>query len=173
MSDIKVDSITNAAGTGAPDFPNGFTNSETVSEVRVYTGNNYGSTNTVIRRFSDTDINTGTGITYADSATLGATFTVNDDGIYAVTYVDAFSAGEKNFGISINSNQLTTNIANISDVDRYAMETTPNTSGSISHCGWVGCLASGDVVRAHTDGSTQTAGGTGRILFHIIQLLKT
>jgi hypothetical protein len=72
------------------------------SEVRLNTVNGFGSTNTMIRRFTNTTINTGTDITYADSATLGATFTINTAGVYAISYSDSFAASA-DMGLSLNS----------------------------------------------------------------------
>ena len=43
----------------------------TQNEVRLEVGNGSGSTNTKIRRFTTAVTNTGTAMTYADSATLG------------------------------------------------------------------------------------------------------
>ena len=54
------------------------------SMVRLNTSNGYGSTNTVIKRYTNVVTNQGVDITYADSATLGASFTINTAGVYAI-----------------------------------------------------------------------------------------
>ena len=72
------------AATGAVSGTTGtFTGAVTtpLSYVRLNTANGYGSTNTKIRRFTNIVNNVGTDITYADSATLGNTFTINANGV--------------------------------------------------------------------------------------------
>jgi hypothetical protein len=69
------------------------TNPTPQSCIRLNTANGYGSTNTVVRRFTNVVLNQGTDITYADSATLGASFTINTSGVYSITWGDVFSAG--------------------------------------------------------------------------------
>lgn len=119
------------------------------AEVWAYTGNGFGSTNTKIRRFT-TSTSTGTAITYADSGTNGATFTVNKAGTYMVSAQDV--GGTHDWGISVNSNQLTTSISSITASHRKAY----TLSGGTQNLTTVACmnLASGDVVRAHSNGAT-------------------
>lgn len=59
--------------------------------IIVHTGNAMGSVNTKVRRFTTVLINTGTAITYADSATNGASFTINEAGLYSIIYNDKSS----------------------------------------------------------------------------------
>jgi hypothetical protein len=126
-----------------------------MTKIRLNTGNGFGSTNTVIRRFTTTVVNTGTGITYADSASAGASFTVNEAGIYAISYSDGFS-GAAAFGISLNSSQLTTSIASITAADRLCLALTAaadyhaNVSITLS-------LSIGDIIRPHASGSESSA----------------
>jgi hypothetical protein len=125
------------------------------SFVRVISANGYGSTNTVIRRFTTLQDNVGSDITYADSATNGATFTINNTGVYAVSYNDSFNAAA-NFGLSLNSAQLTTAILSITAANRITNSTGPaaNQSGLVS---LVRPFTAGDVIRAHTDGTATGA----------------
>lgn len=125
------------------------------SYVRLNTANGYGSTNTVIRRFTNVVNSVGSDITYADSATLGATFTINTAGVYSVSYGDVFTSGAS-MGISISSTQLTTNIAGITAADRLMMSSTTAVN--------VTCVASAtfyaaanSVIRAHTDAAASNA----------------
>ena len=150
MSKIRVNAIENLAA-GMPDQP---------AQSCVFVGqvNGYGSTNTVIRRFTTVYLNQGTDITYADSPTLGASFTVNKSGVYAMSFTDGFTAAA-DMGISRNSNQLTTGIGAINGADRIAEVTTPlaNTRGA---CSVTRYLQAGDVIRPHNGGTavgTQTA----------------
>lgn len=123
------------------------------SMVRLNTANGYGSTNTAIRRFLTTVTNQGTDITYADSATLGGTFTINTNGVYAISYSDNFSVSST-MGISLNSSQLTTSILTITVADILNM-TQNSAANLISAVSWNGYLKAGDVVRAH-DAATTT-----------------
>lgn len=148
MSTLRVGSVRNPAGTG-------FSSLSVQSMVRVNTANGYGSTNTVIRRFSTIVVNQGSDITYADSATLGASFTINTDGVYAINYTDFFSA-TGDLGISLNSTQLTTAIGSITAADRLADATT-SAANARANAPITLYLPAGSVIRPHTGG----AGGGG------------
>ena len=118
------------------------------SAVHLHTTNGFGSTNTVIRRWTTTITNTGSDITYADSATLGGTFTINTTGLYAIHYSDEFNAAVIFMGISVNSSQLTTAVHTVTTADVIAI----NNCESASHPSGVSIvvkLTAGDVVRAH------------------------
>jgi len=123
-------------------------------EVIVTAGNGYGSTNNKIRRFTTTQKDVGGAITYADSSTLGGTFTAAKSGLYAITFVDGRTDGASTgTGISLNSNQLTTNVNSITAANRLAYAT--NYADGVSTAACVSALARlavGDVVRAHNGG---------------------
>lgn len=125
------------------------------SMVWVHTGNGYGSTNTKIKRFTTVQRSIGTAITYADSATLGGSFTINEDGVYAISFSDEATSATIS-GISLNSNQLTTDIQSISASTRLAIQA--NSSDVRANMAVTVVLAAGDVVRAHTRGVAD--GGT-------------
>ncbi|MBV8047901.1 MAG: hypothetical protein JO171_12140 [Paludibacterium sp.] len=123
------------------------------SMVQLNTANGYGSTNTMIRRFSNVVVNQGSDITYTDSAVNGASFTVNTSGVYAITYSDNFSSGSV-IGLSLNANQLSAAIMYINAANILNLAaTTPGNSQSVS---WVGYVAAGSVVRAHDAGTAGT-----------------
>lgn len=136
------------------------------SIVRLYTANGYGSTNTVIRRFTTTLESAGSDITYADSATLGATFTIVNSGVYSISYNDSFNAAS-NFGLSLNSAQLTTAILSLTAANRIANTTTAanNQSALVSLTRY---FAAGDVIRAHAEGTA--VGGTNVTQFTIARV---
>ena len=120
-----------------------------LSYVRVNTANGTGSTNTKIRRFTNTVNIAGVDITYADSATLGGTFTINTNGVYSVSYSDQFSSAST-YGISINSTQLTTNLQSINVVN--ILSGTSNALANYSAASSATFYATtGDIVRAHID----------------------
>ena len=133
--------------------------------IAIHTGNGYGSTNTRIRRFTTTLTSVGTAITYADSATLGATLTINETGLYAIHYSDfQTTAATSFFGFSVNSSQLSTNIQTITVASRLAIAgqsfiTVTTVASRVVR------LISGDVVRPHT--SATMDGATDLVFFAI------
>lgn len=120
--------------------------------VTVHTGNGHGSTNTKIRRFTTTLESTGTKITYADSATLGASFTINEDGLYEIYYQELASALTA-YGASKNSSQLTTTIASITIADRIIFSELDNIVNPVPASRIVK-LSATDIIRPHTAGSS-------------------
>lgn len=140
-----------------------------LGNARLNTSSGYGSTNTTIRRIITPIASGGTGITVADSTTLGCSITATEAGIYTITYTDEFSAGAS-MGLSKNSSQLTTNIAAITAADRLGMTsiTAANTTGEFS---WTGPLAINDVVRPHSDATT-SGSSIVRATLTIQQLFK-
>ena len=124
------------------------------SRIWLHTHNGYGSSSTVIPRFSTTVVNSGSDITYADSATLGSTFTINTAGMYAITF--CFNSALDGFafmGISLNSTQLTTNIAAITASDRLSYARGIGASGQVGGLVATSTLyfAVSDVIRPHTN----------------------
>lgn len=125
--------------------------------VTVTTGNGRGSTNTCIRRFTTTLSSSGTAITYADSATLGASFTINAAGLYAISYSDNYAASSQPHGVSLNSAQLTTGITTITAANRLGMIYA--LAGGVSNVlTLVTRLAVNDVVRPHETGINNATG---------------
>lgn len=135
-------------------------NAAVQSMVRLNTANGNGSTNTKIRRFTNVVTNQGSDITYADSATLGATFTINTNGVYAINYTDSFTTGEF-LGVSLNSSQLSTVIYSITVGDVLAITATAGANDPYS-CSWTGYLAAGGIVRAHIGGGTTGIASRGQ-----------
>lgn len=124
------------------------------SEVIVDSGNGHGSTTgTKIRRFSNIRKNVGNGITYADSSTDGGSFTINEAGIYTISYSDGLSSGESVFGITVNDTAKTTNWTTPLTYAQGARAGTSNNAGFQGFCSWTGRLSVGDVVRAHDNGN--------------------
>lgn len=126
------------------------------SMVRLNGGNGYGSTNTKIRRFLTVVTNQGSDITYTDSATLGASFTINKAGVYGISYSDNFS-GIGDFGVSLNSTELTTVIQSVTAANRLCIGSTQAANYSDTSATAL-YLPAGSVIRAHTEGITD--GGT-------------
>lgn len=72
----------------------------TYSSVQVSVTNGKGSTNTSVYRWTNVLLNTGTDITYADSASLGGTFTINTTGMYALSLTIDANTNGATFGIT-------------------------------------------------------------------------
>jgi hypothetical protein len=127
------------------------------SEVIVDSGNGHGSTNTKIRRFSNTRRSIGGAITYSASAVNGDSFTINEPGEYAISYSDMHSSSDEFFGITINDSALTTNVGTPLTYAQGLRAMTFNVSTRVISLSWTGRLSVNDVIRAHTNG---TANGT-------------
>ncbi len=155
----RFKSTQTTAGTWASAMSEGTINGNrekhSISEVWVYYGHasaNFGSTNDKIRRFAKTGKNVGSAITYADSATNGGSFTINEPGLYKIDYSDRSTGGGHAIGVSRNSTQLTTGIngGGFTELDRIAFGYVAN--ASMAACSFTGRLDAGDIIRAHTDG---------------------
>lgn len=126
--------------------------------VRVDVANAMGSTNgtinTKITRFNALATAVG-GITYADSATLGGSFTINEVGVYSMNVawpVTAFQVGK--VGMSRNTTQPTTDIDAIPVGERLMMAScVAQPTPQVLSCGWTGRLNIGDVIRVHDNGN--------------------
>jgi len=142
--------------------------SVTQNEVWVQGGNGKGSTNNPIRRYTNTLVNVGSAITYADSATLGATFTINSDGYYAISMVEVDDAnGSWIAGISRNSSELTTDINSIAAANRIAVAYGDG-SGRYTNPNVTLWCTSGDVIRAHSQSQTYSSGSIP--MFRIVKV---
>lgn len=144
-------------------------NTSLLSYIHMGTQNGNGSTNTTVRRFTTTISSNGSDITYADSATAGATFTINTGGIYSVSFCDSEGSGG-NLGATINNNSpSTTNIAAVSA--SLVLFTMSNSANDIFVCGSVTrFFNAADVIRAQTDGGTATS-SVARTHFDIQRIL--
>ncbi len=125
------------------------------SYVQVSSSNGYGSTNTKVMRYSNTDVNVGSNITYADSATNGNSFTINADGLYCMSCSQSASSNEVACGFTKNESGVgTTIIYNINAPTRLAMHfLAPITGIAMASTNWCGFLQNGDVIRVHGNGS--------------------
>lgn len=124
----------------------------TVSRVKDEVGAGHGSTNTKIRRIETNVVNTGNAITRAVSSTNGNSYTINQNGVFSIAYTDAASGTAVTLGISNNSAALTTSIDSITSATRVHFAESP-TSVLFGSCSVTVRLASGDVIRPHTDGN--------------------
>ena len=127
------------------------------SEIWLYSANGYGSGNTKVRRWTTVARNLGSAMTLTQSAANGDMVTINEDGMYSVSYSDQFNASNA-FGITRNSTQGTTSINGTTRANIIASAQTPGASvGSLVQVTLF--LMAGDFLWAHTEGSasgTQT-----------------
>jgi hypothetical protein len=158
---VKRFRAVNTAGSwGDPSSVNDVSPQRGVSTVRLQAGNGYGSTNTAIRRFLTVVTNIGSDITYADSATLGASFTINSSGVYAISYTSTFGA-QIEFGLSLNSASLSTAFASLTIDERLAGDSTV-AANYYANVAITPYLAAGSVIRPHTAVATAD-GGAGQL----------
>lgn len=136
--------------------------SEPRCEYVVDTGNGHGSTNTKIRRYTNTRVNTGSCVTYADSSTAGGSWTINSgqDGVYAVFASDSKTSGATIIGISVNDSAMTTAIQSISYAQGRRSLQYSSAANIFAQVTWVGNLAAGDVVRMHDLGDANATDDT-------------
>lgn len=129
---------------------------QNISQIRLNTFSGFGSTNTAIRRLINVTSTTGSDITYADSATLGTSLTINASGVYSISFVDQLNITAQ-IGLSLNSSTLTTGIASITVSERLVMTDTigNNYVGSVSYTGY---FTSGSIIRPHCNPAA--SGGT-------------
>jgi len=115
------------------------------SEVFVDGGYGFGSSGIYVRRFSNVDVNTGTDITYTDDTVYGDSFTINTNGIYAISYTDWRRDGNyDSMGVSVNASPTSTwpqNYGGICTVSTYIYQQ--------ASCSATLYLNNGDVVRPH------------------------
>ena len=123
------------------------------SMVRVAVDNGFGSSSTAIRRYTTVITSQGADITYADSATAGALFTVNTSGTYSVTANATFNVAST-IGVSLNAASTTAGITTLAVAQILSMNTSAaadyNTCAS-----WTGYLAANSLIRPHGNASAQ------------------
>lgn len=141
------------------------TTSEGPQEVYVMTGNGVGSGNSYFRRFVSVFRMRGTAISYTDSASEAALFTINVAGRYAISYTDSRSASALDMGITRNTRANGTDVASLpSKIERLAYIQQPAASyGTVTV---VADLEVGDEIRAH--GGSPNA--TGDVSFRITKV---
>lgn len=135
------------------------------SSVWVNTANGYGSSghSVAVIRFTTAVVNTGSDITYADSTTLGGTFTINSAGVYSATVVGSFSSGSE-IGIGYNANGAT-DVEVLPSANRLCMGQATSAGSGVGGCSATFIAAVNDVITAQ---SAETAIGTSAYFTFII-----
>jgi hypothetical protein len=144
------------AADGTPTFLKVPANSAVQSMVRVNTANGFGSTNTVIRKYTNVTngvngcVIQGSDLTFSNDATNGASVTVNTSGVYACSVGDTGTTAIY-LGLSLNTTQPTVAIQSITNAGEVLamLNVGANSPAATS---WTGYLAAGSVVRPHLNG---------------------
>jgi len=140
------------------------------SEVWVHSGNGNGATATATRRWSTVEINTGSAITYADSANDGGTFTINEDGVYSITYGDR-GVSTATFGATRNSSNPASTLTGLTPATG-ALGRTVSVGGQVGLWVMTLRLSAGDVIRAQHNNDVN-ATDFSQSFFRITQVAKT
>jgi hypothetical protein len=138
------------------------------SEITVDSGNGHGATANKIRRFSNIRKNVGSAITYADDANNGGTFTINETGVYSISYTDQNTTASERIGITVNDTATTTTMGTPLTYAQGARANSVTPSTFPTNVGWTGNLTAGDVVRAHTNGGADGTNAT--VMFTITKV---
>jgi hypothetical protein len=125
--------------------------------IHQHTSNGLGSTDNKIGRMTTTAVNSGALlIDIADTAAEGTTYTAVRDCTVIVAISHNANAASR-FGLSLNSNQLTTAIETITAGHRIALTHAQNGTNGTQSTSAAIKMAKDDVLRRHSDG---TADGT-------------
>ena len=135
-------------------------------KLRTYAG--YGSTDNRIMRFTNVDENIGNMFSenhssgYSSNA-KGLEITINRSGVYSYMCMHGADGGDINWGLSLNSNQLTTIIQSITTTDIVSMAyTQANTFHQLSGSMY---FKKGDIFRPHTIGNAPNDAAKNRFTF--------
>lgn len=130
-------------------------------EIFLSGGNGCGSTNTLVRRLTTVVINSGgSSMTYADSATLGMSLTINQAGIYQF---NAYNADSNNLMLTRN-----TVTPSIGTADTLSVASVSTGSGANNTTVVIKCNVS-DVIRMCV--GTTTAGTSSSTYFRAKRIL--
>jgi hypothetical protein len=165
VNSSKTVEITNLNVTGNLTVEGRRVGSPRITTARAHTSNGYGSSNTKIPKFS-TDVELSDGVvvtTNFTDAVNGSYIIANMDCLISISWSGSWST-TANVGLSLNSDQLTTNLIDIDteDILNYeACSSTMATQIAITYK-----ASAGDVIRPHNAGE-----GTSLATGHSIYVL--
>lgn len=139
--------------------------------LRAHAG--YGATNNKVPYYTNTDVDTGSAMTLDNSSTLGASITINEAGIYSCgVWLNSAVSGAVSLGITLNGNQLTTDIYSVTGSQRISFNqiTTPTSTDSTAFCSVTRSFAVNDVIRPQSNGATPNSAANAG--FFITQVQK-
>lgn len=147
----------------------------TTGEIYVDGGNGFGSTNTLIRRYTSSRVSTGSGsiVTYADSSTNGMTATIGASGAgtYLICAMDYYSGSGFAIGLTLNDSAISTGLSSMT----YAQGVRAFTyNASVANQSQSACavlvLASSDVIRMKSDTGALPNGSGAEVYFFMTRL---
>lgn len=152
MSELRVDTITDLAGTGPASLPNGIITTNNSFVQVIGADGQTGSTDTNVRRLHSTNVvSNGSDITYSSTAANGSTFTINTDGLYVISYQDSDFNSSLTAAVSINS---TSAPASLTPAETFAYTRTEGGTEQVINIDGARFLSAGDVIRAVVDNSS-------------------
>lgn len=122
----------------------------TTDAVSCNTGNGHGSVGNKIRRYTNSTT-IGRSMVYNDSDINGMSITITQAGVYSIEICDAYTISACTLGVSLNSSQLTTDIAFITHANLVIRTATAAANGKM-FASTVIVLNSADIIRVHDDG---------------------
>lgn len=140
------------------------------SHFFVDTGNNYGSSNTKVRRFTNVRASVGTDLTYTDSSTLGGFITVNSPGLYFCMYSDTTSSTDCSVSIVINGSAGTNSNNSLTYSQGYRGGSDSPTPGQPACHSIVLPLVKDDIIWCQTNTGNNT--NTNQTLFSVTKLFE-
>lgn len=120
-------------------------------EVIAHTGTGYASTNTKRRRYNTIHRNVGTSITYADSATLGPTWTINHTGTYLIQRQERYNSAAGYGGIVLNPSSGTSNYTALTFAEKLGGLAVNTAAPLIASVTVIRNLTAGDIIAMHDD----------------------
>jgi hypothetical protein len=138
-----------------------------VHEIALSGGSGFGSDGSNYRVFTAIRRQSGTAITLNKDAVKGDSFTINEDGVYAIVYQDGQSGATGNFGASVNSTQGTTTVDSIA-IGNFLVRQV-SVSGQTGAVAWTGNFKVGDIIRAHGSGTLDKTADT-EVNFRIVKV---
>lgn len=136
----------------------GLAQQEQDCEIRLASPNGRGAVNTKVLRYSTEVRNVGDKMTYADSANDGASITINKSGRYGITMTYQSSSSNEAFGLSVNSNQLTTNLSVTTSTNVVAYQSV-STGSEMCTLTASRKFSTGDILRPQDDAVGTATGG--------------
>jgi len=122
------------------------------SQLRLDTYAGYGSADTNIMQFTNSNLDIGNMFTHNHGSygTAGLEITASRSGHFSGEYTSQSGSGADAYGLSLNSTQLSTNILNITQADKLDVGRHSGTySTKTAFKGW---FDKGDIIRPHAEG---------------------
>lgn len=122
--------------------------------------------------FDTTIVNLGSAISYIRDTVNGDTFTINENGIYSLVESLAFTTGNHQHGITINTSgaDLTTAMPSVTRANVLTVITNPTGTDCGAGTSITLFLQRGDVIRVQLDGATLSSATPQYTYFRIIRV---